>query len=879
MKTVTNDFKTTVKGDVKDLYATISDGVETITESGDLKAIKIIANGDICSTVMRQAEIKVWGSYDWKDKEVNIKIGVDVNGTPEYIDYGDFTVTEVDENKANEERTLKLFDKMHEALVPYERGADYPKTVLELLQEICTELGWILATTTFTHSDLSITSELFSNQNLSYRDVLEDIAEISGTIMLFNEDDELELREVDTTTVLETLTTNDVFSLNLKEEWGPLNSLVLAREPQEDNIVEQDETSITNNGLWELRIANNRIVDDDRETYITDIYNTVEGIDYRAFESKTIGLGYLEIGDVIKVTDKSSNESVVLITDVEVNVTGGITDSIKGRIPSKSTTNYNTAGIIGKRIRRTEIIVDKQEGEIQNLVDNTTAIVQNAEQIGLIAQEGLETAELADLIARDGLQMAEIAEALAQQGYDKAEENEGYINTMTADITLLQQRADSLDISVTQFGGSNLLKNSSGLKGSLEEWVLSADNYEGAVIENFEGTELSDDWIAWRGETDGIDVTNNVLTLTTEDGPDYQNRGVVAENLFDMNQGGVSVKIDNVSTLTGYANFEMVFMDFGYPQVYSLNIGVDGTEVTTAINKGSGWSTVATTTLGSNKYFRIRVENSIAYYEMSEDNYTWTEIARESYEADLSENKTSLWIWDEDNAGSAEYSELTYWRYADPLNDGEIIQDTEVEMNTESGSAIEVDERYIVQNVPTIPDQLYTFYCRMKKRGTVTLEINGEYSEALEPDDYTDEEWASFKYQFTALNENTAVKIDATTTDAWIVIGDMVLKLGDANGWVQAPNEVYGKNFRFDREGFSITSQTDNFMSQLDNTKLAVYDTTGGGRRDVMVVSKDSGKISSLLAQETFSIQRYENPTARVRFIPTDTGCMVVVND
>ena len=60
---------------------------------------------------------------------------------------------------------------------------------------------------------------------------------------------------------------------NLAESWpetadpyGPINSLVLAREPLNDNVYIQDEESIEENGLTELKISNNPILDIDRHT-------------------------------------------------------------------------------------------------------------------------------------------------------------------------------------------------------------------------------------------------------------------------------------------------------------------------------------------------------------------------------------------------------------------------------------------------------------------------------------------------------------------------------------------------------------------------------------------------------------------------------------
>lgn len=733
MISVTNDFKTTVKGNYKQMYARISDGTETATGADNLKSVKIISEGGLCRTILRQAEVRVWGTYDWLDKDVSIEIGIKVGATPEYIDYGTFKVVSVTEDKANGERILKLYDPMYESLKAYE-GQTYPLTVLQLLQAICTELGWTLATTTFTHSALSIASEVFLNQNLRYRDVLEDIAEATGTIIYFAGNDQLTLRAVDTDTSLETLTTNDVFKLTVDSKWGELNSLALARDPQNDVIVDQDAASIAANGLWELRIANNLILDGDRETYVTTLFTALNGVEYYQFESETIGLGYFEVGDTITVTDLASNTYKVLITSISLDLSSGFKEVIKGVAPDKSTTNYNTAGIIGQRITNTEIIVNKQEGEITLLaqdVANALIVPQQAEppatpEVGDMYLDtddnviyrwtgsewlatGLTTDDLGDYYTKDETdsQISITAEGInasvsatqttANSAQALADANSLDIVDIKSGVTSLEVRADGLDIAVQGIGGTNLLRNSSGLKDSIEEWQEFLD--------------------------------------------------------------GVLIDSDN---------------------------------------------------------------------------------------------------------------------------DGTITQNTDTEENTESGGGIRIDEQFIVQTIPTIVNGDYTFYCRFKKLYDLDLTITG-VSEVIPitAGEYVDETWAVFKYSFIATDTTTTIKIDNTASGigSYGILADMVCKLGDVNGWVQAPNEVYGKNFRFDEDGFSVTSLTDDFKATLDNTKLGIYDTSGGSDRTVALFSKDAGLITGLTAQDEFTLQRYENSTKAARFIPTATGCMITVND
>ena len=154
---------------------------------------------------------------------------------PEYIDYGQFKVVKQESNKGTDGVTVKMFDRMYDALIKYDLTPTYPITLTNFLQAICTRLGWTLGTTTFPNSDLVINSELFSNQNLTYREILDKVAEAAGSIMYFNTSNQLVLRQI-SATVVDALDKNTLNTLKVESQYGPVYSVVLSRQPQEDNI-------------------------------------------------------------------------------------------------------------------------------------------------------------------------------------------------------------------------------------------------------------------------------------------------------------------------------------------------------------------------------------------------------------------------------------------------------------------------------------------------------------------------------------------------------------------------------------------------------------------------------------------------------------------
>lgn len=666
MITVSSDFKTQQKAETKTIRAYLTDNAEypdQITESDDLKSIKITAKSGLLRSVMRQAEAVYLGSHDYLDEYVNLGMGVDIptyeddltkpiydesdppeiigyyqkvaSVTPEYIDYGSFQVVESTTDIVTGNVTLKMFDKMYEANQPYSLSPSYPITLLQLLQAICTELSWTLATTSFPNDDLEITEELFSELKLTYRQVLDQIAEASGSMVYFDVNDELTLSQIETSGVVETLTTSEELNLRLQPEYTDINSLVASRMPQEDNVLVKDDDSIALNGLQELKLINNYIIDPDRETYLVPIFAELLGLNFAPFKVETIGLGYLQLGDRIEVTDTNSVEYETIVLEWELRLDGGIRETFSADVPDKSNTNYSYAGIVGERIKNTELIVNKQEGYIESLVSDV-------------------------------------------------EDN-------IASITDLLQTAENLSLSVSRVGGVNLLINSVGLKGTLEEWQTLDEN------------------------GDPIDARNDAVIDVSSD----------------------------------------------------------------------------------------------------------------------------------------------------------------IQENTESGSAFLIENQFLSQTINTIVGETYSLYLRFKRSTTANVTITGVGTQEITTEGYSPGEWADYSVSWEATGASATIRFE--NTSGYCYLSDILAKKGDATGWSPAPNEVYGSNYLFDREGLSLTSQTNTFKTVIDNTSLKVYDTATG--KLILEVSKDRGKVKGLVAQDDFTIQKYEDPTKSLRFIPTDSGVMAVINE
>lgn len=370
MIAVSNNFKTAMKQPIKELDAYIKLDEDTkITSADDLISFKISCDTSMCKTAMRKLEGKYLGEHNLLGQWVHVGFGVRLpNGTFEYLDYGSFLVTEITTIKDTGVTTIVGYDKMINSMTQYSKiNFEYPITLLDYTKLLCTVCGLELGNETFTHANWLINQELWENiQGITYRDILVQIAQVTASTCIISNDDKVYFKSIYNTE--ETLTYDNMKKLKLEPKYGEINSVVLSRTPQEDNIYMRDDESIQANGLTEYKIENNEIIDKDRDNAMTPIYEALHGISYYPFETTTEGLGWYEIADNFDIVNDTGDVFNTSLFNFSITVDGGIKEILKTVADTKTQTQYQYATTIGKRVKNTEIIVNKQEQYINQLV-------------------------------------------------------------------------------------------------------------------------------------------------------------------------------------------------------------------------------------------------------------------------------------------------------------------------------------------------------------------------------------------------------------------------------------------------------------------------------------------------------------------------------
>lgn len=163
-------------------------------------------------------------------------------------------------------------------------------------------------------------------------------------------------------------------NVNFGQKYGPVNSVVLTRGAESDNIYLQDENSIAQNGLCEIKIADNQIMNwNDRSDYLPDILEKLDGLEYYLNDFSSTGIAYLDLCDRYNIEVFENTYSCVMFND-ELLVTQGLEENVHTDMPEETETDYTKADKTDKKIKQAYIIVDKQNQTINSVVQDIGAL-------------------------------------------------------------------------------------------------------------------------------------------------------------------------------------------------------------------------------------------------------------------------------------------------------------------------------------------------------------------------------------------------------------------------------------------------------------------------------------------------------------------------
>lgn len=403
MKEITNKFKKEITsyGRMLDTVITYTiDDKEYFLDSDTLFSVTPHFEGNILKSVMKQLDIESSEAIP-KNTIINVKFGVQVdlsltvaevhnmkvnrfNSLPinlltpglkgfEYINLGDYIVSkEPDYNADSISYSHVCYDMMLYSMKDYEKmNITFPLTVKNYIKKICDFLGLTFANynDTFVNCDKQLTEDYYLGYDYTFRDVLDELAQVTASTICINSKNELEIRYISEESVTEL--NEDYFkdtNVTFDNEYGPINSIVLSRSGESDNVFLQDEDSVNKNGLCELKIVNNQIMNyNNRSEYLPEILGKLNGLKYFTNDFDSYGICFLDLCDRYTANVHGKLYSCVLFND-EIKITQGLEETIYTEMPTETKTDYAKADKTDQKINKAYIIMDKVNKKLESVI-------------------------------------------------------------------------------------------------------------------------------------------------------------------------------------------------------------------------------------------------------------------------------------------------------------------------------------------------------------------------------------------------------------------------------------------------------------------------------------------------------------------------------
>ena len=378
MKAHTSNFKEQIKTMGRELDSKITYTLNDVNvELGkeQLNSITPTYQGALLKSVMKELDIDS-NVYIPEKTILNYQFGVKVNGEYEYINFGNYVVYKAEKQEDTNSYKLTCYDKMLYSMIDYEKmDITYPITIRDYIKAICNKLGLTFANTndTFANYNKQIQNELYLDSDgnslgYTFRDVFDELAQVTASTICINNNDELEIRYInDTGDTIDEEFLKDV-NVNFGERFGEVNTIVLSRSAESDNVY-YPETLPEN--PYELKIVDNQIMNgNDRSDYLPDIYNKLNGLEFYINDFSSTGICYYELLDRYNVQIGDNIYSCVMFND-EILITQGLEENVFTEMPEETETDYTKADKTDRKINQTYLIVDKQNQKIESVISQT----------------------------------------------------------------------------------------------------------------------------------------------------------------------------------------------------------------------------------------------------------------------------------------------------------------------------------------------------------------------------------------------------------------------------------------------------------------------------------------------------------------------------
>ena len=373
-------------------------------------------------------------SFSIVDKEIELQFGIttveDEEETTNWYSLGHFIVNQPNDDNVKDKTQFKAVDYTKYFEEPFRDNLLYPTTLGCLAYSCCSQsnvaLGDFTATKTtdvtidsnkkyFTHdfendvynyvseptvediddyyelsfgfnnADFIIDANPFVN-NESRREVMKCVGKTAFSWVRIDWNDKcyIDYTKEETVDEYDEIDNDHYYDLTTSGSiFGELNKIVVGmKDVDGENITIVDEQSINPN-VSELDIWDNPLTyTEEKRTETIDVGSTLFGLKYQDIELTTTGHPWLKGKEKIKIKDMENNYIYTYPFDRTISYNGHIKTKIKTPVISNINTQYNYEGSVEKRIRNTQIQVDKANQQITSLVTETQELNDTVTELG-----------------------------------------------------------------------------------------------------------------------------------------------------------------------------------------------------------------------------------------------------------------------------------------------------------------------------------------------------------------------------------------------------------------------------------------------------------------------------------------------------------------
>lgn len=303
------------------------------------------------------------------------------NNTDEYINLGKFTIEKPKDELIDNYTSFVAYDDLANNIdKSYVSNINYtsPKTLADLYQDVCLNLGLIPKTLSFLNSNIPITNNPFRN-NETNRFVLETICKIASSFVEIDvENNQIDLAWLSNNNNPDyVFQKSDYSTVNGgKVVYGPVNSLVIrSTSVESENVTINDSESIEEYGEHSIIIADDYILNTPqlRQQALTNIWERVHNLQYVDCELTTyVGKPFLPIGSKIRIYTDEEEYFDTYVLQHQFTFDGTFRSVIKSPAMTEQQVAIKQDISLGERLRQTYISVDKQNGVIESVIRDTT---------------------------------------------------------------------------------------------------------------------------------------------------------------------------------------------------------------------------------------------------------------------------------------------------------------------------------------------------------------------------------------------------------------------------------------------------------------------------------------------------------------------------